>query len=503
MNISFDRQHNATQMRPTNIPRTEAISEGVNKLLLQNIKIGDLFNVEIIDSLQKQIRVMLADGTIFEAQLDHPLDLHIGQQVTFQVKDILGKQIQMEMLLQGKPGQQEGNVDINTILKQLDIPVTQDSQDAVKFLMQKMLPVTKDSIKQIEFGLKSSQLSIDSLLSMLENDISITPTTLKQIQAYENGEIRLQGQLEVMIENILVSDDRTFLEHIHKILSEAKEQIDQIGQKEQNVLKEQSLPKEDGMQENPTSVREELKGSEQLQGKDATDFTKQIRPKGQAFNAEPLMNKDMISLKKEIADIFKETFFIDPGQLKDKAENKLQKINELYKEIYKLADKLEKLEEQAPEKQIADKPKTQLYSDIKSNIEFLTIANKYDTMIHIPLVIQNQYKHGELYVFNNKKKGKKSYHEASMLISLETVSLGTVESFIKKYNNQISIQFKTDHEDIEIIIKNKIQLLKAKLKDKGYDLISATYIPNTQPFLIKEETPSETNTGRYRFDTKA
>lgn len=477
MNISFGRDHHRAQMQPMDNPKAQAISDSMHKLLLKDVKLGDLLKVEIIDSLQKQITVMLADGTIFEAKLDQSLDFYIGQQVTFQVKDIVGKQIHMELAVQeGKAGQ-EANVAIDHILKQLDIPVSQDAQDAVKFLMQKMLPVTKDSIKQIEFGLKSSQLPIDSLLAMLENEIPIIPSTVKQMEAYQNGEIKLQGQLEVMIGNIVSSDDVEVLKQAHKLLSTAKEQVGEIGKQ---------------------PVLEHLEGQEQGPAKEPIDPNKQLMPKDFDLRRTLPIGNDISLLKKEVISLFKETFFIDPNQLKDKSDSKLEKINEVYKEIYKMADILEKLEEKLPEEQ-----KTQLYSDVKSNIEFLTIGNKYDTMLHIPLVIQDQLKHGELYIFNKKKSGKKSYHEASMLISLETVSLGTVETFIKKYNKQISVQFKTDHEEIENIIKNKIQLLKTSLKDKGYDLISASYIPNTQPFSVKEETPDSKDASRYRFDTKA
>ncbi len=486
MNISFDRQQHTTQMRPADNPMAKAITDKISKLLLQDIKIGDLFEVEIIDSLQKQIKVMLADGTIFEAKLDQPLDLNIGQQVVFGVKDIIGKQVVMELAPGPIQDQQEGDAGIQNILKQLDIPLTQDSVDIVKHLMQKMLPITKDNIKQMEFGLKSSQIPLDSLLSMLENEIPVTPSTLKQVEAYESGEIKLQGQLEAMVDNIIASDDGQFIEQVHKLLNSAKEEISQIQDKQIKDIPIKDNPpiKEDQIKDSPARIDQ---------------------------NPE---TKSLEILKKEISEIFKETFFIDPTKLKAGAETKLNHINVVYKEIYKFADRLEKLEEKALNKaeikaeeglkeKPTDKAKTELFLDIKSNIEFLTIANKYDTMLHIPLLIQNQFKHGELYIFNKKKKNKKGYNEASMLISLETVSLGTIETFIKKHNKQISVQFKTDNEEIESVIKGKIQLLKGRLKDKGYDLISASYIPNTQPFSVKNEVVSETSGARYRFDTKA
>ncbi len=482
MNISFNRDHHRAEIQPGSNLRAQVISDGVNKLRLSDVRLGDLLKVEIIDILQKQITVMLADGTVFEAKLDQSLDLYIGQKVAFQVKDIIGKQIHMELASVEGRGPQEADMAIENILKQLDIPITQDAQKAVKLLMDKMMPVNKDSIKQIEVGLKSSHLPVDSLLSMLENEIPIIPSNIKQIEAYQNGEIKLQGQLEAIMDQLISSDDPGMLEEAHKLLTSAKKQVEQRGQ---GAHDSQPLDKQ-------------AKDLGEIGGEDVIRQNKQLMGKGFANRLEPLQGRDLSHLKSEITSLFKENFFVDPMQLKDRPEPKLEKINAFYKEIYKLADALEKLEEGSPEGQ-----KNQLYSDVKSNIEFLTIANKYDTMLHIPLVIQDQFKHGELYIFNKKKSGKKSYHEASMLISLETVSLGTIESFIKKYNKQISVQFKTDHQEIETIIKSKIQLLKTSLKEKGYDLISASYIPNTQPFTVKEERPASKDTSRYRFDTKA
>lgn len=484
MNISFNKSHNIEtrlgQPQAPVSPKAQAISDGVSKLLLQNVKIGDLLKVEVIDHLQKQITLMLGDGTIFEAKLDQPLDIYIGQQVALEVKDIIGKKVHMELVIKGEAGQNqaEENGHISNILKQLDIPVTKDAQEAVKFLMERMLPLTKESIKQIEFGLKSSQLPIDSLLSMLENEILIIPSTIKQMQAYENGEIKLQNQLEAMLGNLVNSDDLAVLEEAHKMLRAAKEQIDHMGDKPPSEMEGAELGKE-------------AKASQEM------IIGKALMTKHFSLSQEPLEGKDIRALKQEITNLFKESFFIDPAKLKDKADPKLEKINELYKEIYQLADKLGKQEENLPGQQ-----RSQLYSDIKSNVEFLAMANKYDTMLHIPLLIQNQFKHGELYIFNKKKSGKKSYHEASMLISLETLSLGRIESLIKKYNKQITVQFKTDHEATEQVIKANIQLLKTSLKAKGYDLVSATYIPSSEPFTVKEALQT-TGSGRYRFDTKA
>lgn len=463
MDISLNRQGNTQQMQPRNQPIHQAISNGVNKLLLQNVKIGDLLSGKIIDSIQKDVTIMLEDGTIMEAALEEALTFHIGEEVTFEVKDMIGKQVLMEIATDDQARGQSSDLDINHILKELDIPVTENTQEAVKFLMQKMLPLTKENIKQFQLGAKSSSLSVDSILSMLENDIPITPSTLTQMEAYESGDIKLQGQLQQMIENILQSDEPEFLQKVHTILTSLKKSGEQA---------------QTQVQESPKPLDQQMKASNLLE-------------------KAPLLNKPIATLKEDISKLFKEIVFINPKNMTGKGEPKLEKIKELYKDIYKLTDGLEKIDGGGPKTQ-----KAALYSDIKSNIEFLNIASKYDTMIHIPLLIQDQFKHGELYIFNKKKKGKQSYKEASLFISLETVTLGTVETFITKYNNQISSQFKTDNKEVESVIRNQIHLLKTKLKEKGYDLIKTTYIARDQTFAVAEQAP-EPRTGRYRFDTKA
>ena len=479
-------------------PRIQATGTQENRQLNQSLKIGDLLKVEIIDSLQKQLRLLLADGTVFEAKLDKAIDVYIGQQIILEVKDIVGRQISMEISL-GEHGdkQPDTNMGMKNILGQLDVAVTQESEEAVKVLMQKMLPITKENIRQIEFGLKTSQLPIGTLLSMLENEIPVTKTNLTQMQAYKNGEIKLQAQIQTIIQDILLDDNTERLETVHTILSDAKKEIEAHA-KEPGLLDQlKPSPDKTSINKGTVETQEMILKNATLEGRESSVIStgSKAGSKGEPFEMGAPQNIN--TLKKEISDIFKELFFIRPEQLKDNTDTKLRNTSKLYKEIYEVVDALEKTETQSPQKQEA-----KVYADVKSNIEFLNIASKYDTMIHIPLVIQKQLKHGELYIFNQKKHSKKNYHEASMLISLETVYLGAIEAYVKKYNKQISCQFKTDDESIEKIIKSSIYLLKENLKNKGYDLATVSYIPSSQAFTTKEDVRGEMPSGRYRFDTK-
>lgn len=460
-----------------NHPQIQTGKTQQSKPLHQTLKVGDILKAEIIDQLQKQLTVLLADGTEVEAQLDKILDFHIGQEVKLEVKEINGKQVLMKVNVETPEGKQSSeNVATKKILTQLDMVPTQESDQAIKVLMQKMLPITKENIRQVEFGLKTSQLPVKTLLFMLENNIPVTKATVTQMEAYENGDIKLQGQLEAMVKEILLTDDIEQLETVHTILSEAKGK---------------STPKLTG--ENIETI-----DSNQLfsKGEEAASPTEPLE-----LNEMKVLNqpRNVEILKKEILEFAKDLFFVRPEQLKNDTDVKLKDTNKLYQVIYEVVDSLEKTKEEISP---SSNKENDIFSDIKSNIEFLNVASKYDTMIHIPLMIQNQFKHGELYIFNQKKQSKKGYHEASMLISLETVSLGTVGAYIKKYNKQISCEFKTDDIDFENIIKDHISGLKSNLKGKGYDLVAVTYIPSSETFDVDEDVPGKAYDKPYRFDTK-
>lgn len=483
---------------PTNYLKVQTTGTHDNKQLHQSVDVGDLLEVEVIDSLQKQLKLLLPDGTVFEAKLDKAIDVYIGQKITLEVKDILGKQIAMEINLGETTAQEpEANVGMKNILTQLGMVATQESEEAVKVLMQKMLPLTKDNIRQVELGLKTSQLPIDTLLSMLENEIPITKSHLTQMENYENNEIKLQGQLETIIEDILLDNNIERLEAIHTILKDAKIQMATHLEHSERLKPTQETAERTHLSNKTAENSEVLINHKPMESKGPSLTSLSFDSINEGENFELGQLKNINFLKKEISDIFKEIFFVRPEELKGYTDTKLKNISKLYKEIYEVIDALEKTEDPLPLKQ-----ETTVYTELKSNIEFLNIASKYDTMVQIPLIIQNQYKHGELYIFNQKKNSKKGYHEASMLISLETVSLGTVETYIKKYNKQISCQFKTEDKRIEMFVKENITLLKQNLKNKGYDLTTVTYIPSSQTFETKKDDPGKVHSGRYRFDTK-
>lgn len=114
---------------------------------------------------------------------------------------------------------------------------------------------------------------------------------------------------------------------------------------------------------------------------------------------------------------------------------------------------------------------------IKENLELISDLNKYNTVIHIPLLINENKSMAELYIFNgDKQNSRKKINEknATMFLSLGTANIGQVETYIKVVNKTVECNFMTEKkEGTELINENKNHLAEL-LETYGYTLIKAS-----------------------------
>lgn len=114
---------------------------------------------------------------------------------------------------------------------------------------------------------------------------------------------------------------------------------------------------------------------------------------------------------------------------------------------------------------------------IKENLELISDLNKYNTVIHIPLLINKNKSMAELYIFNgDKQNSRKKINEknATMFLSLGTANIGQVETYIKVVNKTVECNFMTEKkEGTELINENKNHLAEL-LETYGYTLIKAS-----------------------------
>lgn len=147
--------------------------------------------------------------------------------------------------------------------------------------------------------------------------------------------------------------------------------------------------------------------------------------------------------------------------------------------------------------------------DMKQNIDFMKMLNESFGYMQLPLRLQNEKAHGDLYVYTKKDKLQQNPDKISLLLHLEMDHLGTVDVHIKKERQNVDATFTLEHEASRKLLERNTHMLQNSLNEKGY-----TCNIQVQP-LEKEETPVQnflnakvtTSSGkelkRFSFDIRA
>lgn len=147
--------------------------------------------------------------------------------------------------------------------------------------------------------------------------------------------------------------------------------------------------------------------------------------------------------------------------------------------------------------------------DMQSNIDFMKSLNEAFAYMQLPLKLQNQNAHGDLYVYTKKDKLKQDPQKLSLMLHLEMDHLGTVNVRLEKDHQNIKADFHLDQEASLHLIERNTHLLQDSLAEKGYTCqIQVQPLPQNetpvQDFLNAKVTPSASHEmKRFSFDIRA
>lgn len=147
--------------------------------------------------------------------------------------------------------------------------------------------------------------------------------------------------------------------------------------------------------------------------------------------------------------------------------------------------------------------------DMQSNIDFMKSLNEAFAYMQLPLKLQNQNAHGDLYVYTKKDKLKQDPQKLSLMLHLEMDHLGTVNIRLEKDHQNIKADFHLDQEASLHLIERNTHLLQDSLTQKGYTSqiqvqpLTRKEAP-VQDFLNAKVTPSASHEmKRFSFDIRA
>ncbi len=143
---------------------------------------------------------------------------------------------------------------------------------------------------------------------------------------------------------------------------------------------------------------------------------------------------------------------------------------------------------------------------VQSNLEFMNQMNQMYTYVQLPMKLQNQDAHSELYVYTNKKNLRQKEGELTALLHLDMDNLGSTDIFVKLLGSSVQTEFYFEDEFSCRLISGYAGELVERLQEKGYSC--EVKVENrkkkqdfVQDFLERENPPGRLQ--RYSFDVKA
>lgn len=260
-----------------------------------------------------------------------------------------------------------------------------------------------------------------------------------------------------------------------------------------------------------TSILQELSGAgkEQLlaEGKLNTDmgageFLKQMM---EAFHENGLT--DAASMQKLFrSDAYKnllrqamtDQWMLTPEKLKEEGA-----VKDLYQRLSNQLGELQQTLAQAGKEGAVLAKSAQ---SVQSSLEFMNQINQLYTYVQLPLKLQNQNVHSDLYVYTNKKNLRQKEGELTALLHLDMDNLGSTDIFVKLLGTSVQTEFYFEDEFSCRLISGYSNDLIKRLEEKGYSC--DVKVENrrkkqdfVQDFLERENPPGKLQ--RYSFDVKA
>jgi hypothetical protein len=200
-------------------------------------------------------------------------------------------------------------------------------------------------------------------------------------------------------------------------------------------------------------------------------------------------------LKNEIAG----RLLLSPEDVADK-----EKVREYYEKILEDTEKLSRLLNYTGRGETTLAKGTE---SLRENVDFMNQMNQVFTYIQLPLKLNNQSAHGDLYVYTNKKKLAQKDGNVSALLHLDMDHLGTMDVHVSmNQGGNVKTHFILQKEEMLDFIAAHLPELDERLKKRGYSVKSDVALNRENrsvPEIMFNTNKSERMIQHLTFDAKA
>lgn len=201
-----------------------------------------------------------------------------------------------------------------------------------------------------------------------------------------------------------------------------------------------------------------------------------------------------------VKDQFLSNWTLSPEKLKQKGA-----VEELYQQISSQVDKLSHFSQDVFGKNLFENLQQQT-TQTSQNLNFMKLLNDTYQYVQLPVKLQQQNAHGDLYVMTRKESLRRHPDSLKALLHLDMDHLGSLDIHIIRENTSITTKFFVDEKDTLQLLEKNINLLQDALNEQGFSFSSEFSMKEKDFNLVNDFMNAEAPVGtiaRYNFDLRA
>ncbi len=235
--------------------------------------------------------------------------------------------------------------------------------------------------------------------------------------------------------------------------------------------------------------------------KEVVTVAKNVIPLAEPSAVQELFNSH--AFENVLGRFLQSSWTISPDKLKKDGE-----INSFYNKMNTQLKQFEGLIQTALSGEDSDNMGRSAH-DMESNIEFMKTLSETFSYMQMPLKLQNQDAHADLYVYTQKEKLKRNPDNIHVLLHLTLEHLGDIDISLDKNKYDINTKFMLSDGPSADLIKTNADMLKTALNQQGYSCQVSVSQAETQTSTVNEFIDTKINTSatadmkRFSFDIRA
>lgn len=483
-------------------------------------EMGQVFSARIVsaDELSKELILKLLDGWQFTAKLEKPLDFVPQGLVKFQVEGFQDGKLQIRIVKDNKEEEKLDKTSVEDFLIQNNIDADKEDYKILEKMIKHNMPLTKENISRvksiIDFKAKIEQdvkeqdsfvekyvkskgidintdkgkniekllkgffdelrkASVDDIFTMLENNIDLTEDNIKSFLkvSKENSIIYkdLKAADSELTKQTTYNNDENMLKEVYEQENEPQK-IEQPGNRNsiseilKNDLKGNELsPEEIKLYEGLEKLfdNDDIISVKDSNSKEIRKGMDQLEADESGFEAkEAVTNAKLKALEGKLKDI-------------EKLDNREQQVELVREQLKNKTEEMKSIiqnilsKEGSPKPEILDKVFETLKEYINDFKVFNSLSSQY-YMLDVPINLSRDEYNCKLLVKDDRKSGKRiDSKNVSLVVSVKTLGMGTVDAYIKVREHNMYIDIKCEEQWVNMLSLGKNKLIN-ELSNNNY-----------------------------------